>query len=219
MDIQELKLMWLSTHDKMEESMRINSKNEAEITKIKMTNFISSMKPIKIIALVIGVVWVVAIGSLLVSLILNGWQELSLFFLFSAILQVLLTAIAIIIYIRQIDLIHKMDFSESVVRIQYKLNSLKTSTLNVTRILFLQLPLWTTFYWSENMFRNTDLFWLLFQAFVTLAFAFTALWLFFNIKFENRNKKWFKLIFNGKEWQPILQSMELLDQVTQYREE
>jgi hypothetical protein len=53
--------------------------------------------------------------------------------------------------------------------------------------------------------------------FMTGSFAFIALWLFFNIKYENRNKKWFQLIFSGKEWAPIMKSMELLDQVDDYK--
>ena len=61
------------------------------------------------------------------------------------------------------------------------------------------------------------LLWVL-QAIVTISFVYLALWLFFNIKYENRNKKWFKLIFRGKEWQPVLQSMELLNQIEQYQE-
>ena len=57
------------------------------------------------------------------------------------------------------------------------------------------------------------------QGMVTLSFALVALWLFFNIKYENRNKKWFQWIFRGKEWQPILQSMELLNQIDNYQEQ
>jgi len=45
-----------------------------------------------------------------------------------------------------------------------------------------------------------------------------AIWLFFNIKYENRNKKWFQLIFSGKEWTPLMKSMELLEQVEEYKD-
>ena len=48
---------------------------------------------------------------------------------------------------------------------------------------------------------------------------YEVFWRFFNIKYENRNKKWFQLIFRGKEWQPILQSMDLLNQIEQYQEQ
>ena len=95
----------------------------------------------------------------------------------------------------------------------------KISTLNVTRILFLQLPVWTTFYWNEKMFAIENLFLWIIQGAVTLSLTYLAVWLFFNIKYENRNKKWFQLIFRGKEWQPILQSMELLNKIEHYQEQ
>lgn len=136
----------------------------------------------------------------------------------SATIHVLLTAITTGIYVYQIDLINKIYFSEPVMTIQEKVSKLKISTLNVTRLLFLQLPVWTTFYWNEKMFLAENwLLWVL-KAIVTISFVYVALWLFFNIKYENRNKKWFKLMFRGKEWEPILQSMELLNQIELYQE-
>ena len=53
--------------------------------------------------------------------------------------------------------------------------------------------------------------------FFTVSFTFIAIWLFVNIKYENRNKKWFQLIFSGKEWIPLMKSMELLEQVDDYK--
>ncbi len=123
-----------------------------------------------------------------------------------------------LLYVYQLNLINKIDFSEPVLTIQEKVSKLSISTLNATRLLFLQLPVWTTFYWNEQMFvGDNGLLWIL-QGIVTLLFVYLAYWLFFNIKYENRNKKWFKLLFRGKEWQPILQSMEFLAQLKQYQE-
>lgn len=218
MNEQELKLLWHSTNEKLESSLRVNKNNTDEITRLKAQNVLASMKPTKLFTLIVGIIWVIGLGSILGNLIVNHSGDVSLFFLVSAIIQVLLTAITIGIYVYQIDLINKIDFSEPVLTIQEKVSKLKISTLNVTRLLFLQLPVWTTFYWNERMFLAENwLLWML-QGIVTLSFVYVALWLFFNIKYENRNKKWFKLIFRGKEWEPVLQSMELLNQIEQYQE-
>ncbi len=123
-----------------------------------------------------------------------------------------------LLYVYQLNLINKIDFSEPVLTIQEKVSKLSISTLNATRLLFLQLPVWTTFYWNEQMFVGDNGLLLILQGIVTLLFVYLACWLFFNIKYENRNKKWFKLLFRGKEWQPILQSMEFLAQLKQYQE-
>ena len=218
MNENELKLLWQTTNEKLNGSLRVNKKNTDDITRLKAQNVLSSMKPIKIFTLVVGIIWVIGLGSFLTNLIVNHLGEVSPFFLFSATIQVLLTAITIGVYVYQIDIINKIDFNEPVLIIQENISKLKISTLNVTRLLFLQLPVWTTFYWNEKMFVTENwLLWIL-QCVVTLFFTNLALWLFFNIKYENRQKKWFQVIFSGKEWQPILQSMELLNQIEQYQE-
>lgn len=219
MNENELKLLWQSTTEKLESSLQVNKKNTDEITRLKAQNILASMKPIKVMTLIVGSIWVIGLGSILGNLIANHLGEASLFFLLSATIQVLLTAIAIGVYVYQINLINNIDFSEPVLTIQKKISKLKISTLNVTRLLFLQLPVWTTFYWNEKMFAADNwLLWIL-QVMVTLTFTCVSFWLFFNIKYENRNKKWFQLIFSGKEWQPILQSMELLNKIEQYQQQ
>ena len=218
MDENELKLLWQATNERAEASLRVNKINTDEITRLKAQNLLSSMKPTKVFTLLVSIIWVIALGSLIGNLMINHLGEVSLFFLLSATIQVLLTAIAIGVYVYQINLINKIDFSEPVLAIQEKVSTLKISTLHVTRLLFLQLPVWTTFYWNEKMFAAENwMLWIL-QGIVTLSFIYAAYWLFFNIKYENRNKKWFQLIFRGKEWQPILQSMELLNQIEQFQE-
>jgi hypothetical protein len=218
MNENELKLLWRATNEKVEDSLRVNKKNTDEITRLKAQNILASMKLIKVFTLIVGIIWVIGLGSILGNLIVNHLDKVSMFFLLSATIQVLLTAIAISVYVYQIDIINQIDFSEPVLTIQKKVSKLKISTLNVTRLLFLQLPIWTTFYWNEKMFVAENwLLWIL-QGIVTLSFTYVALWLFFNIRYENRNKKWFQWIFRGKEWQPILQSIELLYQIEQYQE-
>jgi hypothetical protein len=89
----------------------------------------------------------------------------------------------------------------------------------VARLLFLQLPVWTTFYWNESMLENGNVVLYILQIVVTLLFTFLAVWLFRNIKYKNRDKKWFRLIFNGEEWNPVIKSLELLSQINEYRNE
>lgn len=215
----ELKQLWQTANEKLAHSLVINRQNTEDIMKLKVQNFVSSMKPIKIFTLVVGILWVMILGGFLAGLAINHIAEISMFFLLSAGLQVVFTAIAVGVYLYQLVLINQVDFSKPVLDIQQKLAQLKISTLLVTRLLFLQLPLWTTFYWNDKMFVAENLLLWILQGIVTLFLTFLSVWLFFNIKYENRNKKWFQWIFSGKEWQPILLSMDLLNQIEQYEEE
>jgi hypothetical protein len=218
MNEMEFKNLWQKTNEKLEESFVVNRNNTEDITRMKVYNFISSMKPIKIFALLFGILWVGVGISLLSPIYLNAFSEANKYFLFSASIQVGITAIALLIYLYQLFTISEVDISDSVLKTQKKLASLKLSTIWVTRILFLQLPVWTTFWWNETMFNEWKWYQWAATEIVTLLFTYFAIWLFFNIKYENRNKKWFKLIFKGKEWTPLMNSIELIEQINYYKD-
>jgi hypothetical protein len=115
-------------------------------------------------------------------------------------------------------LIHRTDITSPILATQDKLARLKASTLWVTRLLFLQLPVWTTFYWSKSMLENGDAILYLVQFLITLSMTYLAVWLFLNIKYENRDKKWFRLILGGAEWDPVMKSFDLLNQTEEYKQ-
>lgn len=217
MNEQELKKLWQTTNQKLEVNFVINKKNADDLTRVKIHSMLGSMKPIKIFTLLIGILWV-GIGFIVLSSIyINTFTEANKFFLFSATVQVLLTAIALILYIYQLTKIYQVEIDSPILQTQEKLAQLQTSTLWTARIMLLQLPVWTTFWWNESMLTDWGIVQWVLTLFFTVSFTILALWLFFNIKYENRNKKWFQLIFSGKEWTPLMKSLELLEQVEDYK--
>lgn len=219
MELDELKQLWQNSNDKLEKSLALHQKNAKDITKIKVKHILYTMRPIKIFTLIIGCIWVFLLGTIVANLAVYAFFKVSLFFLFSAGIQVILTAISIWVYLYQLVLIQQVDLSEPILATQEKLSKLKTSTLWVNRILFLQLPLWTTFYWNESMLENGGLIFWIIQALITALFTLLAIWLFINIKYENRDKKWFQWIFKGIEWDPIVRSVELLNEINEFKKE
>ena len=178
MDEMTLKKLWQSSTEQLELSLAIGKKNAAEITKIKVQTILFSMKPIKIFSILAGILWVGFVDVLMINL----FQVANPFFLISAGIQVILTKLAIGIYLYQLILIHQVDMSGPILEIQEKLARLKSSTLWVARFLFLQLPVWTTFYWNESMLSSSNFLLYIIQGIVTLSFTVIAVWLFLNIK-------------------------------------
>ncbi len=215
----ELKQLWQSTNEKLEENFVIHKKNTEDLTQVKVQSLLGSMKPIKIFALLVGFLWVGIGGYALSSIYLNSFAEANKFFLFSASIQVGLTAVALYVYVYQLIRIYGVDVTDPIIKTQEILSNLKMSTLWVTRILFLQLPVWTTFWWNETMLTDWTLFQWILPVTVTALFTYASIWLFMNIKYENRNEKWFQLLFNGIEWAPLMKSLELLEQVEEYKEQ
>lgn len=217
MNEQELKQLWQTTNDKLEENFVINKKNIEDLKRVKVYSMLGSMKPIKIFALLIGILWV-GIGIIVLSSIyINAFPEANKFFLFSATVQVLITAIALILYIYQLTKIYEVEIDAPILQTQKKLAQLQSSTLWSSRILLLQLPVWTTFWWNESMLTDWSIVQWVIVLFFTVSFTILALWIFFNIKYENRNKRWFRLIFAGKEWTPIMKSIEMMEQIEDYQ--
>jgi hypothetical protein len=212
MENAEIINLWKFYDKKLEESLLLNRKNAEDITKIKAREFLISMTPLKLFTIVVGILWVIFVDILIVKVFASA----SPYFLISAGLHVLLTKVAIVIYHNQSVLIRKVDISDPINATQEKIARLKSSTLWVARLLFLQFPLWTTFYLNDALLKSGNVVFYGIQAVTTISFTFLAIWLFLNIKFENKEKKWFRLIFTGKEWSPLIKSMELLNQLNDY---
>jgi hypothetical protein len=157
--------------------------------------------------------WVFGLGYVLIKLTINAYEQVSPYFLYSAYFQLMLTAAAVVLYIFQLSILYRIDFDKPVIILQKTLINLKVSTLNITRILMLQLPFWTTFYWNESMFKNGTLPLFILQGAVTISFTYLSLWLFFHLKFENADKWWFKLLLQGKEWEPLITSINILNEM------
>jgi hypothetical protein len=215
MEDKELINLWKAYDKKLEENLKINKKNAEDITKIKLHSHLLSMKPLKIFTIIVGILWVVFVDTLIVIAFKSGIS----FFLVSAIIQVLLTKLAVGVYIYQLILINQIDISDSILVTQEKIATLKSSTIWITRLLFLQFPVWNTFYWTQAAWENGGTLWYAIQIPLTAAFTYLALWMFLNIKYENRHKKWFRLIFKGKEWIPLMKSIEMLEQIEVYKVE
>jgi hypothetical protein len=205
--------LWKSYDKKLEENLLINKKNAEDITKLKVQSLIGSLKPLKIFTILVGIIWVCIVDILIINL----FKEANPIFLISAGIQVLLTKLAIGIYLYQMILINQVDVSNPILKTQEKLARLKSTTLWIARLLFLQLPFWTTFYWNESMIENGNVWLYILQFLVTSVFSFIAIWLFFNIRYANRNMRWFQIIFRGKEWSPIVKSMELYAEIEEFK--
>ena len=212
MEEKDIFQIWNQYDKKLEETLVLNRTNAAAITQLKIHSLLASMRPLKVFTLLVGIIWVCSVDMLIIRL----FPIANPFFLGSAIVQVLLTKLAIGIYLYQLVLIQQADISQPVIATQDKLARLKSSTLWIARLLFLQLPVWTIFYWNSSMLENGNLFLYVLQAMVTISFTVGAIWLFKNINYANRDKKWFQLLFSGKEWTPVMKSMELLRQVKEY---
>ncbi len=211
MEQKNLKATWKQMNNTLESSLKLNNTLLIDVARLKIKAHLNSMKPIKWFTIAIGVLWVGFVDTV----VLNSYGFASPFFIASAIAQSLITKIAIGLYVYQLVLLRATDFSAPILNTQLRILKIKTSSLWVSRILFLQLPFWTTFYLNKNILANNSGLLLFVQILATLAFTAASIWLFVNIRPSNYHKKWFKMLFNGSEWTPLIESLRILDELKQ----
>ena len=222
MDDIQLKNILDSYNQKLEQARVLNMQSWVlnlqcfeSLQKNKAHSKLKSLKVFKLFAVALGILWVIFLGYIFYF----SLYTTSIFFLVSCGAVILFTSIAIIVYIHHIYLITRINNSESVVRAQEKISKLKLSTINISRILFLQSPFYCTFWWTTKMIVDSPLsFWLISFP-VAMLFAFASIWLYRNISLKNINKKWFKILFNSPEWNWLISANSLLEEINSFKKE
>lgn len=218
----ELQKIWSSYDQKLEEARLLNMQSwvlnmqcyEA-LQSQKAKSKLKSLLAIKWVAVFFGILWILFVGFL----VYHSFSMSRIVFVICGIANMIITLVAIALYIQQIIYIRQIDNSETVVEVQRKIASLRLSTLNAPRVLFLSLPLYSAFYISKEMLEHAGALWLTIQFGCIAIFIFLAIWLYRNINFKNMDKKWFRLLFSSSEWTSITKAMELLDEIEEFKRE
>lgn len=207
--------LWKFYDEELKESLQLNKKNAEDITRLKVRSLLADMRPFKRFTVLIGVLWVVFLDFIIVK----AFHIAGPFFLISAMIQSLLTTLAIFVYIYHLVLIDRVDIDQPVIDTQENIARIESSTLWVTRLLFLQLPVWSTFFYNTWMWHGAAIWQKAIMITIPLLLTGMAIWLFVNIRRQNMEKKWFRMLFQGPEWTPLRRAADLLRQIHEYRTE
>ena len=220
MDDIEIINIWREYDRKLEEARVLNLQSWAlnvqcfeTLQRQKMKSKLGKLAVIKIVIAAGGVVWIFILGFLF----FHSLQWSKIFFSVSVGTIFLFNVYAVIEYLRHVVLIQQINNSESIVHTQLKLAELQSATLRVTRILFLQTPFYTTFYYSSKWIMSGDPgFWFITLP-VTLLFTAATIWLYRNISYKNADKKWFKILFAGPEWSYVVKSKAFIEEIEAFK--
>jgi MFS family permease len=217
-----LQNIWKEYDRKLEESKVLNLQSWAlnrqafEMMQTqKAKSKLNRLATFKTRAVALGIVWAAFLCFLVFYKI--SWQ--GIFFNASAGMIALFTTLAIVTYIKHIVLIRQIDESGSIVETQQKLADLQSSTIRTVGILWLQMPFYTTFFLTPATFVNGGVIMWIITITITGLFTFVAIWLYKNINYTNRHKKWFKILFGSIEWTAVVKAIEYLDEVEKFRKE
>jgi hypothetical protein len=179
----------------------------------KAKSKLTSVAIIKVLGILLGLLWVWLLGSLGFAAYIVG----NIFFAVSAGIVMLISIIAIIVYIKHLVLIAQIKESDTITYTQRKLAELQTSTLKITRILFLQMPFYSTWFITPTLLANAGTGWLTVQIVCTTALTFLSIWLYRNISFKNANKKWFRILFGNSEWTGVTKAIAFMKEIDDFK--
>ena len=167
----------------------------------------------KKVIIIIGLLY--AIGLLFLAVNSVHWP--TLFFCISTAAIGTINLVAVVGYIRQLNWITAFQHEENIVLAQEKLVKLRHSSIYVTRILFLQAPFYTTFSLNPAMINSHTSAFFFIALPVIILFSAASFWLYKNIRLENADKKWFRILFAGNEWGSIIQSQKFLEDIEEFK--
>ncbi len=213
MEESQIIQLWKSYDARLEQSLSLNTRNFNEIRKMKASSALRPLKGIRWLGIVVGLIWSIFVGTLT----WYAWSVSAYFFVVSAIIHLIVTGIAVVFYIRHLMLIDQFDNSQTIVEAQEKLVMLRDSNLRVMGILFLQLPVFSTFYINVDWIIKSPLsFWAIQVPFVLIQLVL-GIWLFRNLNSKNVDKKWFAWFVHKGEFASIKKAMSLLNEIEEDR--
>ena len=215
MDNLEIINLWKQYDEKLEKTLSINHRLITELQQQKAKNALRPARNYKVIAVIVGLTY----ASLIAYFLYHLSPYASVFIILSVSIHLVITLIAIGIYIRQLVLISEIDQSDNVIQMQQKMAKLQSSTIKVIGICFLQFPVFSTWNINLELINERPLaFWLIQMPFVAL-FTYIGIWFFKNIHIKNIDKRWFRMMFWGAEWSAILKSGKFLKEIEHFESE
>jgi len=222
MEDLELKSIWQSYDRKIEEARVLNLQSWAlnlrcfeTIQTGKAKSKLSSLVTFKVWAVVLGILWVLFLGMLVYG---NHFENL--YFGVSVSMIMLFSVYAVAVYIKHIVIIKQINYADNITGTQKKLAQLQLSTINSTRILWLQMPFYTTWFWhSKWIVLSSIKFWLV-PFPITLLFTLLAILLYRNITLEHMHKKWVRtLMMSGPEYKSVIQAMDFINEIDAFKKD
>lgn len=214
----ELKNIWDASNQQLEQARVLNlqswvvsTKTFEYLQKHKAQSKLNGLSTFKKWMITLGIIWI-----LFLVLLLAGDHFKHVYFSVSVAILAAFNIYAVYAYIKQVMLINQINYESSIIDTQKKLTELQVSTISIVRILFLQAPFYSTFYWNTQWMQTDNKFWLISFP-ISLLILLGSLWLYRNISFKNAGKKWFRILMGTREWKSIIDAKKYLEEIEEFK--
>ena len=211
-------LLWKEQYEKIDQSLAINKRILKETISQKAKSALRSLIRIKATGIVVAVIWLLLLGAALSFAILH-YSSAANYFIVSIAAIFLINVKALYDYIKHLAWVNNINYDGSITEIQKKLARLQLSIFQHVRVMFLQLPFWTTFYLSDKWFpQDANWPYIIFQILFTALFTYIAFWLYKNISLANASKKWVQVLIQGAGGKSVSKALEFYKEIEEFNE-
>ena len=208
----ELQNIWKSYDQKISSMLEINKDIAINLSKQKLDKQISRLYRPKWTAVLIGIPYtILLINITIIASIANAYLIAIGFGIISLIMAILLGN-----YFYQLYLISEIRSSNEVLSTQQQLSKLRISSFNSLSFAVFQLPFWSMCWISIEALKESPLVYGGINLLVFLILGYISYWLFQKLSYNQKESKVRDFFLSGNEWEPILKSTEILEQIKEY---
>lgn len=210
----DLKNIWQSSDAKIDRLLAINKEIAIQMTRQKLNRQISRLFLPKWIMIFLGIPYLMLLLSIAtIAFFAKAYLVMIGFAAISLIMIILL-----LIYFHQLYLVNKVRHTNDVMTTQKQLSKLKLASYNSLNLAIFQLPFWSVCWISLNALKESPFIYGGVNLLVFIILTYTAYWLYSKMHLKNKQSKIRDFFLSGREWEPLMKSSQLLEQIKEYEE-
>lgn len=210
----ELRDIWKSRDQKMERMLAINKEMAVHLARQKLNKQISRLYRPKWTAVLIGIPYTL----FLIAITIIASVAEAYFVALGVGAIALITSMLLLLYFYQMTLIGRVKNDEGILSTQRQLSKLRVSSYRSLTLAIFQLPLWSVCWISADALKRSPVIYGGINALIFLLLTYIAYWLYQKISYNNKESKIRDFFLSGNEWEPIIKSTEILEQIKAYKQ-
>ncbi|NLI37329.1 MAG: hypothetical protein GX416_12580 [Bacteroidales bacterium] len=220
MEDNYLKRLWDGTNSPTDHFLELDVATFEKMQRRKANALLRKLIVPKLTGILLGIGWTVFMVMLVyLSLHYSFFSVGQLFFTVSLSIIAIITAIAVALYVKDVVTIWQIDHSASVTNTQQKLVGLQCSIIRSVRIMWLQLPFYTTWYLNADLLlHGSFLFWIV-QILLSGASIWLAIWLFHSLRFGELQAGKARGFLKGYGLSSVVQAIDFIGEIERFKEQ
>jgi hypothetical protein len=214
MDNIALKQLWQSQNEKIDNLLSINKKIAVELAREKISKQLGKLYQPKLTAIFIGVPYtLLLVGITIIAFMAKAYFVTTGFGAISLIMMGLLGK-----YCYQLYLINKLRHNDEVISTQEQLSKLQLSSYQSVILAVFQLPFWALCWISLDALIESPLVYGGVNVLIFSLLTYLSYWLHKRLSPTHPDSKIRDFFFSGSEWEPIVKSAAILEQIKEYEQ-